>query len=265
MNWRAALRPLYLTFYSAPFYREVGRELSGGWFGYLFFVVTLCAVPGMVGGYGVLSAFFGKELPAVIRQIPTVVVSGGQASIDPPGPHVVYSPTDNSPLLLLDTSGQVTSLDNTKASMLLTRDKMLLRQESREPRVFPMSALDNTVIDEALLDGWRTTMWNWMTVIYFPVAALMSFLFRMLQVLLFAVVALLYARRIHAPVDYPGALRLTVFASTPAIVVSAFRDALRLTSNLGTVFDFLLILAYIHFAVRANAGSRSSGEVSIKA
>ena len=70
MNWRAALRPLYLTFYSAPFYREVGRDLTGSWFGYLFFLVTLCAVPGMIGGYGVISAFFGKELPAVIRQIP---------------------------------------------------------------------------------------------------------------------------------------------------------------------------------------------------
>lgn len=264
MNWRAALRPLYLSFYSAPFYREVGRELSGSWFGYLFFLVTLCAIPGMVGGYGLISDFFGKELPAVISQIPPVTVSGGQASIDPPGPHVVLSPSDNSPLLILDTSGQVTSLDNTKATMLLTRDRMLLRQDSGEPRVFPMSGLDNGVIDEALLESWRTTIWNWMTVIYFPVAALMSFLFRVLQALLVAVVGMLYARRLGVPIDYQGALRLTVFASTPAIVVSALRDALGLASNLGTLFDFVLVLGYIHFAVRANAAFPPAGEISIK-
>ncbi|HEY3490046.1 MAG TPA: DUF1189 family protein [Candidatus Deferrimicrobiaceae bacterium] len=264
-KWRAALRPIYLSFYSAPFYREVGRELTGSWFGYLFFLVSLCAIPGMVGGYQVISDYFGSELPGIIRQIPPVRISGGRAYIDPPGPHVVVNPLDNTPFLILDTSGQTTSLDNTKASLLLMSDRMILRKDARETQVFMMRGLDNNVIDEVVLDGWRTAVWNWMTVIYFPVVALLSFAYRALQVLLFAVIALLYARRIHAPVDYTTALRLTVFAATPAIVTSAFRDLFHATSQLSTVFDFLILLVYLHFAVRANATPRSGSGIAISA
>ncbi len=265
MKWRAALRPLYLSFFSAPFYREVGKELTGSWFGYLFFVVTVCAIPGMVGGYSVISDYFGKELPGIIRQIPSVRIDNGVASIDPPGPHFVVNPSDNSLLLILDTSGQTTSLDNTRASMLLTRDRMLMRRDARDTRVFNMNGLDNGVIDEVMLDGWRTTVWNWMTVIYIPVVVLISYGLRVLQLLLVALVGMLYARRVNAPIDYAGALRLTVFAATPAIVVSGLRDAFGVSSNLGTVFDFILVLGYIHFAVRANARPRSGHEISISA
>jgi hypothetical protein len=253
LNWRAALRPIYLSFYSAPFYREVGRELEGHWFGYLFFLVALCSIPGVTRGYGVISDFFGTEVPAVIRQVPPVRIEGGTATIVPPGPHIVYNPADNSPMMILDTSGRFSSLDNTDASMLLTRDRMIVRKSARETRVFPLSALDNGVVDEALLDSWRTSVWNWITVLYFPLAVFLSFAFRTLQSLLLAVVGLLYARRIGAPLDYAASLRLAVFAATPAIVASAVRDALGVSSGLGTVLDFLIVLAYLHFAVRANA------------
>jgi hypothetical protein len=165
VKWRAALRPLYLSFYSPRFYREVGDDLTGGWFGYLFFVVTLCAIPGMVNGYAMISEYFGKELPAIIRQLPPVHISGGVASIDPPGPHFVVNPADNSTLIVLDTSGQITSLDNTKASMLLTRDRMYMRKSAHETSVLEIKGLDNGVIDEAMLESWRTTAWNWMSAI----------------------------------------------------------------------------------------------------
>ncbi len=265
MKWRAALRPLYLSFFSAPFYREVGSELTGSWFGYLFFLVAVCSIPGMAGGYMVISDYFGKELPGILRQIPPVHIDNGKASIDPPGPHLVLNPSDNSPLLILDTSGATTSLDNTKASMLLTHDRMLVRKDARETRVFMMNGLDNGVIDEAMLDGWRTTVWNWLAVIYFPVVVLISYVFRILQLLLVAVIGMLYARRVNAPLGYAGALRVTVFAATPAIVVSGLRDALGISSNLGTVFDFVLMLGYVHFAVRANGRPRSGQELSISA
>lgn len=263
MNPRGALRPIYLSFYSAAFYREVGSELAGTWFGYLFFIVALGAIPGMVGGYMAITKIFGTELPAIIRQVPTVRVSGGVASIDPPGPHVVLNPVDNSPLVILDTSGTTTSFDNTTASVLLLKDRMLVRRDGRDAGILKMKDLEDTVIDENLLEGWRNTMWNWMSVIYFPVVVLISFLFRVVQVLLFAVVGMLYARRVDAPIDYAGAIRLTVFAATPAVLVSALRDALGIASNLGTVFDFLLVLVYLHFAVRANGGTRPGGDLSI--
>ena len=253
MKWRAALRPIWLSFHSASFYREVGRELEGHWFGYLFFLVALCSIPGVVRGYGVISDFFGNEVPAVIRQVPPVSISGGKASIAPPGPHYVYSPDDNALMMILDTSGKTVSLDNSTASMLLTNDRLIVRRDARETRVFQLAGLDNGVVDEAMLDAWRTTVWNWMTLLYFPVAVLMSFAFRTVQALLFAVVGTLYARRVGAPLDYRAALRVTVFAATPAIVASAVRDAFGVASGLGTVFDFLIVLMYVHFAVRANA------------
>lgn len=265
MSWRGALRPLYLSFWSAPFYREVGREMSGSYLGYLFFVVTLGAIPGMVGGYSIISEFFGKELPAIIRQVPPIRISGGVASIDPPGPHVVVDPDDNAAVLILDTSGRTTSLDNTKATLLLTSDRVILRKDPRDMRVFMMSGLDNGVIDQPLLESWRNTAWNWMTLIYFPVAALLSFAFRLIQVLMFAVVAMLHSRRASSPLAYGDALRLTVFASTPAIAASAVRDAFGAASPLGTILDFVLVLVYLHFAVRANAGPRQGSSVSIEA
>jgi hypothetical protein len=82
---------------------------------------------------------------------------------------------------------------------------------------------------------------------------------------MFAAIGMLYARRVNAPLDYRGALRVTVFAATPAIVVSGVREALGVSSTLGLVFDFLIVLGYVHFAVRANARPRSGGELSLSA
>jgi hypothetical protein len=97
----------------------------------------------------------------------------------------------------------------------------------------------------------------------YPAALLVSYVYRILQVLIYASIGLLFAHLLKAPLEYPELLRLSSVAVTPAIVA----DTLRSTAGVGSsllwwFFCFLLSMGYLLFAVRANATAEPRAQVT---
>jgi hypothetical protein len=118
----------------------------------------------------------------------------------------------------------------------------------------------NFRLDRAFVERALRFVKRWLVVVAYPCALICSYLYRIIQVLIYAGIGIVFARLSGVPLEYSQLLRLSAVAITPAVLLDLVRGLLSFpTSYVWWIFCLLLSLGYILFAVRAN-GSRAAEE-----
>ena len=86
----------------------------------------------------------------------------------------------------------------------------------------------------------------------FPFAVLGSFIYRVLQALLYGLIGLLFANSLKAKLDYSATLRLAVVAVTPAIWLATLLELTGESLPYFWILSFVLAMAYLFYGVKAN-------------
>jgi len=201
-----------------------------------------------------ISEFIADEAPQFVDQLPVITITNGKADIKEPVPFYVKDKND-APFAIIDTSGQTTSLDNTPAVVLITRDSLVVRpdKESRETRSLSLADMGDIAITPKLVYNWLEIFNNLFVIVLFPVVLLTSFANHIVQVVLLAFLGGSFARHFNIQLDFKTLVRLSVVAFTPAIMLETVHAVLNIHYPYSSFFSFLITGGYLFYAVGSNS------------
>ncbi len=245
-----------MSFFSKSLYRDVARNWSGLGFPYLLALLALCTIPAVMNLHTDLVVFLNNEGREFVQQVPAITISKGKVSIDKPEPYFIRDKKTGDPIMIIDTTGTIRSLHGTSAKALLTKTGLLVKKDKGETATLDLSTIDFFFINRSLLYEYMDSMEEWFAVMIYPLAVLVSFLYHVVEVLVYAAVGLIFTRALHASLGYRALVRLSVISVTPSLVVGVL---LLLTDTMlpyWRLISFWVSLVYLLYAVKANAGNK---------
>lgn len=241
------------SFFSKSFYQDVARYWHGTGYLYIFVAVLLVWIPSAIRVQRGFSRWADQETPRFTQQIPRITIRKGEVSTDVTTPYFIKA-EDGKPLVIIDTTGQYQSLDDTEAFALLTKNKVIARDE-RQTRIYDLSTVDSFDFDRTRAESWLQTARTWLVPVFFPLAVIFSFIFRAIQILIYAAIGLLFARMVNANLNYLTLMRLAAVALTPVLLLNLILEFMPVRIPGWWIIGTLIGLGYLFFGVRSNAES----------
>jgi len=242
-----------MSFFSKSLYRDVAFRWKGTGFAYLLLLLAVCWLFGMVKIQAGLANFVDNEAPAVISQVPTIRITNGEASIDEPQPYPIKDPKSGEILVLIDTTGSINSLDQTEALVLVTKTELIARKSDVETRTFSFAGVENLTLNQQIIEGWLNIAKTFLVAMIYPFVVLGSFMFRIVQALIYAALGILFAKWRKVELPYGALLRLSVTAVTPAIIAKTLLGVGGVHLPFAGLWYFLAAMGYLLFGVTACA------------
>jgi len=253
MKRYSIFHPLVLSFFSKSLYRDVGKNWRGTGLLYLFIILALFWIPTIIKGQLGLSAWVDGDSKEITKQIPAITITKGQVSTDVPTPHIIKDPKTGEDIAIIDTSGTYQNLDNSDAKILLTKSKLIVRKSATESQTYDISGVQSFYLDHSKMEGWLALSKTWFIPVLYPLALIFSFIFRAVQILIYAVVGLLFARILKANLDYKTLMRLSAIAITPVLVLNLILEFVPRHIPRWSLIGIAIALGYLFFAVKVNA------------
>lgn len=244
--------PLW-SFFSAGLYRDAILRWKGTGMGYLFILLAVCWLPIMGKVHQEVSKFVSTEAPKLVKQIPTITITDGRASVKVPQPYEITEPETGNVIAVIDTTGRITSLDETEARVLVTRDGVIAKKSDFETRSFSFKEVKEFTLDRAKINGWMETIRQYLAVVLYPFALLGSFVGRILQQLIYGAIGLLLALIFKRPRSYLSLLRLSAVAMTPPILIKTVLMTARIHLPGAGLLFFVLAMGLMCLGLRAAA------------
>lgn len=239
-----------LSFFSKDLYRDVGLHWKGICFGYLLLLLAVCWIPMMVRIHTGFTGFVKNDAPNFVDQVPEITITDGQVAINEPQPYFIREPDSNQIIAVIDTTGSIESPADANAFFLLTDNKMIT-QTDFETRTIDLSHVKSFTIDSPTIMRWLYTAQKFIVIILYPLALLSSYVYRIIQALIYAAVGLLFASTCRVSLSYGALLRLAVAAMTPCIIMkTVFALTGVVFPCIGILYIFIT-LAYLYFGVYA--------------
>ena len=79
------------------------------------------------------------------------------------------------------------------------------------------------------------------------------FIYRLVQMLIYALVGMIFANIVKANLEYVTLVRLAAVSITPVIILNAVRRMLDISVPYIGLLSFLIAMGYLFFAVKASA------------
>lgn len=198
-----------------------------------------------------LSDFIVHEAPALIEQVPTITIENGEVHIDEPQPYYIKVPDGNDTLAIIDTTGEIQSLQDTEAFALLTKTQLIHRQNKLEYRTYDLSQVKEFVLDKEQIMGWLNIIKKLLIPALFPCILLGSYIFRIIQALIYAAIGVIFATLCKTKLSYSTLLRLAVVAVTPCIIFRTIFEYASVELPMAGLWFFLAAMGFFFFGVKA--------------
>lgn len=252
-----------LSFYSRSVYADVARHWRGIGAGYLLALLAIVWIPVVGQMYFQARNVVRHELPKFADQIPAIEFAHGQLRVEGEQPVFLRDPETREVVAIIDTTGQVTSLEGREALVLVTSDKLIARNPStgrietndlsQVPYEFKTSGQDLLQYADKGLT---------LVPLYYPLAVTFSFVYRLTLALIGGAVALVIAPLFGARLSYAGGARIAAVAMTPGIVIGTLLGVLPVGGAIAfawALLGWLVPICYLVFGVKATA-SRASAD-----
>ncbi|MEP6820419.1 MAG: DUF1189 domain-containing protein [bacterium] len=253
MRRYSIFHPLVLSFFSKSLYRDVGKNWRGTGLLYLLLALALVWIPTIISGQIGLSRWVDNDSKEITKQIPAITISKGQVSTDVTTPYFIKDPKTGADIAIIDTSGQYETLDNTDAKLLLTKSKLIMEKSAMETQAYDLAGVQSFHVDRSRVESWLLTGKRWFVPVFYPLAVIFSFIFRAVQILIYALIGLLFARMLNANLDYKTLMRLAAISITPVLVLDLFLEFVPLHIPMWSLIGIIIALGYLFFAVKENA------------
>lgn len=249
----SAFQALYMAFYSGDLYQDVLRRWHGVGAGYLLLLVVLSWLPLLVKVQVGFSDFVRNDAPKFLEQIPPITIDKGKVSTPVETPYFIKDPDNGREMAIIDLTGTITSLEGRDAKILVLPSKVLARQSAMEVREYDLSQVQHFEITKEKVQDWLQTFKNLFLVVVAPFAMLGGYIYRILQLLLYAAIGMGFASINKLKVEYGDMMRLTAVAVTPAILINAVYDLAGKGVPMWSLICLGIALCYLFFAVKSAA------------
>lgn len=243
----------YMSFYSGDLYWDVCHNWKGVGFLYLFLLLAVCWIPRAITVQGGVAAFVETEAPPIVTQIPQITIARGEASTDVNQPYIIVDPKTLKELAIIDTTGQIVTLTEQEANVLVTKKELIVRRGDLDTRSLRFDPNFDFTLDQHIVTGWLGTLRRVAAVLIYPVALLGSWFFRVIQLLIYALIGLQFTRILQSRRTYDSLLRLSAVAITPAIIVQTILGVADIQIPMPGLCYFLATMCCLYFGIRSAA------------
>lgn len=255
------LHPLYMSFYSAELYQDVGRKWKGVGLGYLFLAMALLQLPMAAKIHVGFSKWVATGAGEVVDKIPRIDIRNGEVSTNVETPYYIPQPQDPAKrigktsdyLAVIDLTGKYKSLEDVNADILLTKRSLIVRNRPAEVRTYDLSGVQDFWVDSARIHGWLDASRYFVAPGFYVLVLVFSFFYRAVQVALYAAVGILFARSLNAALEYPALMRLAAVAVTPPMVLNEVVDLTQIHIPGWSLICLAMALGYLYFGIKASA------------
>lgn len=261
MKQYGILKAIVLAFFSRNLYRDVARNWSiARTIGYLLVLLGICWTVMLFKIQPILNRSVTSFVHLVDEQLPAVItVKKGILTTPENRPYFIKGTDQKTNLAVFDTSGQFKTPDEAHARLLITQDSIYYVDNSDVVNVHKIPSdvsleLYSVAIGKVLI---RAVRWAWL--LLFPVFLFVSFIYRLLESLLFAVIGKIFAGLMRVSLHYLDLVKLSMVAFTPDIVLGTVFRWAGLWVNLGWIFYFTISMVYLIFAISAMKQKRQEG------
>ena len=256
------LHPLFMSFFSAELYQDVGRKWKGVGLGYLFLAMAILQVPMAVKIHVSFSKWVATGAGEVVDKIPQINIRRGEVSTNVETPYFIPQPTDpanrigkNSEYLaVIDLTGKYRSLEDVNSDLLLTRRSLIVRNRPAEVRTYDLSGVESFSMDRARIHGWLESSRYFVAPGFYGLVLVFSFFYRVVQVALYAAVGILFARSMNAALEYPALMRMAAVAVTPPMILNEVVNLAQINIPLWSLICLGIAMGYLYFGVKVSAG-----------
>lgn len=239
----------FMSFFSKELYQDVGLYWKGVNFGYLLLLLAVCWIPTIIKIRTVYSGFVREKAPPIVLQVPEITITDGQVSITESQPYYISDPENDDVLAIIDTTGTIISLEDSDAFCLLTKNSLITRENKFETQTYDLSQVEHFVLDGDRIMSWLQTSKKFLVIVIYPFALLGSYIYRIVQALIYAAIGLLFASFCKVVLSYNTLLRLATVAVTPCIIAGTVFDLAGV--SLPAPLYLLAALGYLFFGVKA--------------
>lgn len=249
------LQAIYMSFYSRKFYRDVANNWGANILLYLLLLLAICWICLMARLQPAINRFAVSFISNVFVQLPAdIQFKNGMIKTTENKPYVIRDLTSQNGkeiIAIIDTSGKYKNLNQAKAPLLVTTDSVIYSGQNNLVKIRKLPESLNFNFKSLELRDRLIKFTYWMWLLLFPGLLIFSFLYRLVQSLVYSVFGKIFSLLMHADLAYVQIIRLTIAAITPAIVVGTAADFFSITFSYSWLLYFVLSIGYLIFAIRA--------------
>jgi len=243
----------YLAFSSRAFYADVATHWRGVAFVHLLLVLLISTVVYMMHFNTLITFLLAEEAPPIIAQIPEIHIQNGKVRVNVEEPYYIHQPDSGKLFAVIDTTGEITSLKQTDAVVLLTGTHLAARLSAGETRILDLSAIESLQINRKDVSQWLLNAQKWSPFILFPLVLGFSFILRSVQALLYGSIGMVIGSMHNCRLPFGGSVSVAIMAMTPVILLDALLVLLDIYLPLWGLGGFLLAMGYLFFGIRSTA------------
>ena len=246
------LQALFLSFFSRDLYRDVARSWRGLGLLYMLLLIAVVWTPRTIAFQLKVSHFVNERAPDIVHQIPPLAIRHGHVLVSVPMPYVIKDPDSGAELAIIDTTGHTTSLDGSKARVLITANRVIIQKSAYERREFDLSQLGDFAFDQPKGMHWLGAIGTWFAGVVMLFGFVFVYLWTMVKAFVFAVLGMLMRKSARARLGYDALVRIAAVAMTPAYVAGLLRDLAHAPIPLWWCIAGLMTLGFLWFGVQAS-------------
>lgn len=252
MSQYGIIRSLFMSFFSKKLYRDVAVNWGGKALLYLFIVLGLSWGWTTYQAQKTIADIYTKKLSAILPQIPVLTITNGKISTPESRPYEITLPDSNAILAIVDTSGRYNSLDDVKSAILVTEDKIMLRQTETEGKTVTLPNNANAAINPDAINDFLKQYISLAWVPVFVISILLSFFAVIIISLVNSLIGLIFANIFRVNLTYGQVYKMSFVALTPALAAAALLSGLHITVPNELLALLGLTLLYLFRGVIAN-------------
>ncbi len=251
MTRHSILQAPALAFYSADFYREAAGHWRGTSFAYLLLLLAVCWLPTGLQLQSGWAKFVDVQSPRFVDQIPPISIKDGVVSVDARQPVYITDPDTKKVVAIIDTTGQVTSLDGTGAMVFIGKDQAMMKKGPEETRIYSLSRVDEFHLDRGVVRLWLDrTRYVAGPFIYLIILA-GSYVYRVVEVLVLASIGAVFSRDATPRPGFGALLGLSVLAVTPPIIVGTVLELSKVSLPKTWLVFLIVSVGYLFYGIAA--------------
>ncbi|HET6247622.1 MAG TPA: DUF1189 family protein [Tepidisphaeraceae bacterium] len=254
------LAAIFLSFFSAELYRDIGRRWRGIGFWYLVLLMLLTCIPTGIEVQYKFREFVKSDMSGLIDTFPTITYdSKHEISVAESDPYLWKDPKTGEVILYVDTTGKFDLPQGAKAPVKLSKTQLIMRQSPGETRTYQLSQYPPgpLVIDKNLLNRWAGIAQRYIGLGVFGFLFVFSVIGHFIQILIYGLIGLIFCAMFGARIDYAALLRMSAVAITPAVILGTALELSGVNFRGENWLYFALEMLVLGLAVKANAAGRS--------
>lgn len=247
------LQAIAMSFYSRDLYRDVVKNWGGGVVLYLFILLFICWAVMMVKIQPAIDLSVKEVANQLGPQIPELDIQKGEISTPLNKPYMIKDESDHISGII-DTSGKYNTLSEAPLGtrILITKTMVFYMDDANTLKMQSIPKSLTVHVKPELVKNKIIQFVGWSWVIFFPVLLLLSFIYRLIQGLFYALIGKIFAALADVSLTYGEILKLSFIVMTPAIVLGTVLDWMRVSFHFEWLVYFILTMVYLIFALKAN-------------